>query len=609
MADENKSDESKVTGLTDPLHGKKFADQWHIVEMIARGGTATVYRGRDEHTGNRVAIKVLHPHLAGDPKMVKRFLREVGAVSQIESQHVGKIYDWGRADDDGVIFIISELLSGETLEQAIGDPPCPMPFDRTRKIGLGILKALIAAHEQGIVHRDLKPANVFLVKDAVTTDFVKVIDFGIAKVKGDSKLTADDQAIGTPLYMSPEQSGGRPVGPQTDLYALGVILYEMTTGRVPFPDVDDEGNERSFQAVLCDHVDPNKVAPPPHLYRPDIPPELELVIMRALMKKLDERFQTAAEFYLDLAKSVTADPDEDSQRVSRVALEQRTNPHFAARAPRLLPKYDDGPAPARRATPPDPGDSTPTHIKGSEGAPSSGALGRAKTITPTQLAAEEAVMKAHEVWTGKGVTKSLLAVLIFVAALGLTFVFLPAHSNSEETNATDGASADQPADAAEVADETGARRDVLIVEVPVFVPMPPGRDAETEAPEDAGTEDEAEATEEVAEANAPDAEAEDAGEVEATEEVAASPPTPPAGYEEHLAAGEAARRARKWRQAADEFRTATELWTEGAAAWRGLGDALLSLFKRDEGEAAIRRYLELAPNAADAPYFRSLIGE
>ncbi len=219
----------------DPLIGATLGGLYHVERLIGVGGMGRVYQATHVHLGKAYAVKVLSEGRAKQPDATERFLREAKAATRIEHDHIVKVVNFD-SDDAHRLFIVMELLEGENLADRIDRGA--LPIDEAIEIARQTGDALQAAHEAGIVHRDLKPENIFITqKDS--RDFVKVLDFGISKIKnpdhGDPKLTATDQIVGTPLYISPELARGMAtVDHRTDIYALGVIMYEMITGSPPF---------------------------------------------------------------------------------------------------------------------------------------------------------------------------------------------------------------------------------------------------------------------------------------------------------------------------------------------------------------------------------------
>jgi len=267
----------------DPLIGRVVNDRFRVVSMIARGGMGKVYRAEQAPLGREVALKVLNPNYSGDtdPEFHKRFFLEASTCSKLTHPNTVTIFDYGRTDDD-IYYIAMELLEGRTLHRALRDEG-PMEPARAMHVARQICRSLREAHALGVIHRDLKPANVYLMKHGDESDFVKVLDFGLVK---DLDATGEDLTqtglfMGSPKYMSPEQIRGEKVDARADVYALGVILYEMLTGGVPF----DRPNSVN---ILMAHV---HEAPPP-MSDADrvVPPALEQIVLKALAKAPEDRF-------------------------------------------------------------------------------------------------------------------------------------------------------------------------------------------------------------------------------------------------------------------------------------------------------------------------------
>ena len=276
----------------DPLVGQTVDGRYLIERKLGEGGMGIVYKCKHVVLGKDLAMKVLRSDVSKDQEIIQRFRQEAQSASAIGSQHIIDISDFGTLGDGSTYFVM-EYLDGKELTEIIEDPE-PIPAERVIHIAKQLCDALGGAHERGIVHRDMKPDNVFLVERPNNPDFVKVLDFGIAKVGGaNSKLTKAGQVFGTPHYMSPEQCAGQSVDSRTDIYAVGVILYEMACGRVPF-DADN------LMGILTKHIYEQPIAPhdlPPPI---EVPPGLEAVIMKALCKQADLRYQTMAEVRSDL---------------------------------------------------------------------------------------------------------------------------------------------------------------------------------------------------------------------------------------------------------------------------------------------------------------------
>lgn len=260
-----------------------FDGRYRFIEKIGQGGMAKVFLAEDVSLHRKVAIKVLGERYAEDAQFVERFQREARAAAGLNHPNIVQVYDHGRAN--GSYYIAMEYLEGPTLDDVIAEEG-HLPARRAIDLTLQILAALRFAHRHGVVHRDVKPQNMILLRDGR----VKVTDFGIARA-GSSEMTEAGSIIGTAQYISPEQARGLPVAPPADLYSVGVVLYKMLTGRVPF---DGE----SAVAVAMRHVQERPV-PPSHL-NPDVPPDLERVVMRALAKDVERRYQTADEMGIDL---------------------------------------------------------------------------------------------------------------------------------------------------------------------------------------------------------------------------------------------------------------------------------------------------------------------
>lgn len=287
----------------DDLIGQTLAGKYRIDERLDEGGMGTVYRATHVLMEKLVAIKVLHPALAADEKIVQRFTREAKAASRIYHPHALTVTDFGESEN-GIVFLVMEYLRGRTLKDVIrSDGPLPLP--RAAEIIRQVCGALEAAHAEGVVHRDLKSDNIMLEEvGADKGDWAKVLDFGIAKIKEstgeiDPGLTAPNLIIGTPQYMSPEQcSQASEIDSRSDLYSLGIILYEMLVSHVPFTGDSPTG-------IMLKHL---QEAPPSILEeRQDLPPALARVVARALAKRPEDRFQTAGEFREAVSLAVLGD--------------------------------------------------------------------------------------------------------------------------------------------------------------------------------------------------------------------------------------------------------------------------------------------------------------
>jgi eukaryotic-like serine/threonine-protein kinase len=268
--------------------GEVVADRYELEELVGTGGMSSVFKARDRLLERPVALKILHEHYLSDPEYVERFRREARAVAQLAHPNIVTVID--RGEQDGRQFIVFEYVDGENLKQVVSREG-PLPVRDAIELALQVAKALGYAHERGIVHRDVKPQNVILNEDGRA----KVTDFGIARSLDVDGVTQTGAVLGTSDYIAPEQAQGQPVDEKTDVYSLGVLLYELLTGELPF---SGEG----FVAVAMQHVN----EPPPNVLdrRGDVPPRLSLVIERAMAKRPEDRHASMDELVADLEASV-----------------------------------------------------------------------------------------------------------------------------------------------------------------------------------------------------------------------------------------------------------------------------------------------------------------
>ena len=338
----------------DELIGRNIGS-YRVIKPLGKGGMGAVYMAEHPVIGSKVAIKFLHPQYATDKKIVDRFFNEARAVNVIGHDNILKILDLNVTDDNRHYFIM-EFLHGKALQDLV-KPDAQMPLEVAGPILLQTCEALQAAHDHKIIHRDLKPDNVYLIVHKGKKNFVKVVDFGIAKLtdeQGQSTgKTQTGMVMGTPAYMSPEQAGGMTnrIDGRSDIYSLGCMMYQMASGKLPFPG-------SSFGEVLIGHLQ----LPPPPLKEvvPDIPDAYEAIIMKCLAKSQDERFQTMQELHdaiwetmqsLGITRELPA-ADAAEPVAAGGAAKTKSTPGKPLPKPALKkPQTQMGQTPARGATP------------------------------------------------------------------------------------------------------------------------------------------------------------------------------------------------------------------------------------------------------------------
>ena len=269
--------------------GRTLNNRYVVEDKIGEGGFGAVFRGKQIATGREVALKILHPHNSGDPTIVARFRREAEACSKLRDPHTVTTYDFDETED-GILFLAMELLRGRSLHQ-LQRSEGPFPYERVLSILDQVSESLGEAHHNGIVHRDMKPENV-IIETRGGQDYVKVLDFGIAKmISGDREvqaLTAVGQTLGTLEFMSPEQLRGIKLDGRSDIYALGMMAYEMLTGELPFK------NAKTPIEIINFHM--KDTPPAPSKLRPDlkIPPAVDEVLLKMVAKSRDNRYADTA---------------------------------------------------------------------------------------------------------------------------------------------------------------------------------------------------------------------------------------------------------------------------------------------------------------------------
>jgi len=296
-----------------------IARRYEIIRRVGVGGMADVYLAEDTQLGREVALKILHPQYASDDSFVERFRREALSAAKLQHPNIVQIYDSGREADFN--FIVMEYVEGQSLKDYLSEEG-PLEIGEASRIAREVLTALAYAHRTGLVHRDIKPGNILLSQDGK----VQVTDFGIARAEAGSSMTQTGTILGTAYYLSPEQAQGLPLDGRSDIYSLGVVLYEMLTGRRPF-----EGD--SPVSIAYKHV--REMPRPPTSYRQDIPRPLEAIVLTALTKKPEDRYSSAALMRRDLEafgqgrevtatiKGVPAVAEDSTQVIRSVGLLER----------------------------------------------------------------------------------------------------------------------------------------------------------------------------------------------------------------------------------------------------------------------------------------------
>ncbi len=283
-------DEAELRAVLDPLIGKTVGGRFRLIQRLGSGGMSSVYLARHVLIDRLMAIKTLRRDLARDPVQRDRFLREARAVNRINHENIVEITDFGETED-GLVYLVMEYVPGESLLSYLTDGP----FSALRALDIGeqIGSGLGRAHQMGVIHRDLKPENILLVQRRDRRDFVKILDFGIAKIMDAPSLTGSQQIFGTPGYIAPEYIQSTEIDGRSDLYSLGCILYEMVTGALPF-DYEYPGD------LLVKHVTEQPIRP--SVRHPGVEAPMEEFILRALEKDPSRRFRDAFHFNAELRK-------------------------------------------------------------------------------------------------------------------------------------------------------------------------------------------------------------------------------------------------------------------------------------------------------------------
>ena len=299
LIDDRPERKSDNQGSRDDMIGRTLNKRYVVGEKVGEGGFGAVFRGKQVATGREVALKILHPYNLGDATIVARFRREAEACSRLRNPHTVITYDFDETED-GVLYLAMEMLNGRSLHQ-LERTEGKLDPDRVLRIIDQVAEALSEAHQKGIVHRDMKPENIFIERRA-GEDYVKVLDFGIAKMmsddRGQAALTAVGQTLGTLEFMSPEQLRGQALDGRSDIYALGIMAYEMLTGDLPFK------NAKTPVEIINFHM--QKPAPPPSRLRPElqIPSYVDEVILKMVAKTRDERHADANALRAHIAEAL-----------------------------------------------------------------------------------------------------------------------------------------------------------------------------------------------------------------------------------------------------------------------------------------------------------------
>jgi serine/threonine protein kinase len=317
----------------DPLVGQVIGGRYRLEGVLGRGGMGVVYRVEHVRMGKLMAMKLLHGDLARDREVIRRFRREAEAVSKLDHPNTVQVFDFG--ESDGLTWLVMELLSGRDLGEVLA-AETTMDFRRAAQIAWQIAGSVHQAHERGIVHRDLKPENVRLLSDRAEPDFVKVMDFGLAKLREteemkNASITREGFLVGTPYYMAPEHIRGETVDPRTDVYALGAVLYKMLTGMPPFW-------APTPVAVLTKHLADDVVAPSRRPGRHPIPAEADAIVLKCMEKDPAARYQSMTE--LRAALSSYLEGVGEGPSTARLAAPARTPPSEGARSSQVATRDD-----------------------------------------------------------------------------------------------------------------------------------------------------------------------------------------------------------------------------------------------------------------------------
>jgi eukaryotic-like serine/threonine-protein kinase len=587
----------------DPLVGRLLAGKFRVERALGQGAMGKVYLAEQTNLGKQVALKVLHANMTGDPSLEKRFQREARAASMLSHPNIVHTVDFG--NDGGLLFIAMELLGGRDLRQAMREE-WPFGPERIAHIVGQILSALDEAHSKGLVHRDLKPENVMLVDVRGEPDFVKVCDFGIAKVQSErdgdgSAITTAGMVCGTPEYMSPEQGRGDPLDGRSDLYSVAVILYHLVAGELPF-------RAESALGVVTKHL--MEPPTPPSKKRPgaQVLPALEAVIMRGLEKNREKRFESADEMKGALYEACGLPRPRSSS--SQPAFPKRDQSDAALAATGVSGPAAMGSARTQRAT-------------GGSGGTMAGELarrptsGRAAWLLGAVIVSVVLAAGGYVLFRGK--PKPPEPDLVYAqndsprAAASSSSVAAMA-PRSEVGSAPGGAATAKgasPSSAAVVAaaetkttsDAKAADAKAAKTDAPVAVASADDKHHHAHHAKPAATS----AKTSLASAH-PAAAAAPGSQSAATAPLAAAPAKPaPHTFAGAYAEGDALFKGGDVSGALARYEEAARLNPQDARTQRQIGKCYTRLGQRDRATPHFRKYLELAPDAADAPFIRALV--
>ena len=396
-------------------NGTVFGNRYIVQSQIGTGGMATVYRGVDSTLDRQVAIKVMLPQYASDPAFAQRFRQEARAAAALQNPYIVQVYDWGKDEATGTYYIVMEYLRGTDLKSGIRSHGALAP-KKVAQIGAQVCSALAVAHQHEIIHRDIKPQNIMILPNGDA----KVMDFGIARAKN-SHLTQTNSVLGTAHYVSPEQAQGKELEPTSDLYSLGVVMYEASTGRLPF-----EGDD----AVSVALKQVNEQPVPPRTINPNLDPTLEAIIMCLLRKDPAQRFQTADELRHALNSYIQGNPV--------------NIPNYGQMRTTSLPSSNTATAMIS---------ANPNATNVQQGANRTARMNRTPMPEPrrTDVRNEKRVERAENTGRSTGIAVAIVAVL----AIAIVVAILAFNSCSSSGSSTDSASTDATTNGATISTEKG----------------------------------------------------------------------------------------------------------------------------------------------------------